>query len=165
MRLLIEPPTYVIVAPMASSANGGIGYCKYRDNPKPWRSWCPHGCTNKVTVCHKWSKGTCSRQGDRRCYYGVHCEPHGAFGAASGCSPPKKQRTNADAADNLGRTTEHVLDLIKTDPVLSGGDRDAKQDYLRRILRALHPDKVNGTTLEPLFNNITKAIVDLKEGI
>ena len=58
-----------------------------------------------------------------------------------------------------------MIDLIKTDPVLAGSSQDAKDTYLKRMLRVLHPDKVNGTPLESLFDSITKEIVKMKESV
>ena len=54
-----------------------------------------------------------------------------------------------------------MIDLIKTDP----RHKDVKGMYLKRMLRALHPDKVNGTPLESLFDSITKEIVKMRESV
>ena len=145
-------------------------FCKYREFPRPGRKWCPYGCTKDVTVCHKWAKQDCYYQEYARCSKGVHYEPPGAFGSAS-AEGPKKQRRDAEGpkrqrrdADSMENTAQQVLDLIKKDPVLSGNEHE-KQAHLKRLLRTLHPDKVHGTTLEPLFDTITKAIVKMKEDV
>ena len=147
-----------------------MSFCKYRDAPKYGRKWCKYGCkygcTTVVTVCHKWAKKRCKYQGWSRCHFGVHAEPPGAFGGfkqdeAEDEGPArKKQRTNKES-----ETVQHMIDLIKTDPVLAGSSQDAKDMYLKRMLRALHPDKVNGTPLESLFDSITKEIVKMRESV
>ena len=143
-----------------------MSFCKYRDAPKYGRNWCKYGCTTDVTVCHKWAKDGCRYQGSSRCQFGVHAEPPGAFGGLKQDEPEdegparKKQRTNKES-----ETVQHMIDLIKRDPVLAGSSKDAKDTYLKRMLRVLHPDKVNGTPLESLFDSITKEIVKMKESV
>ena len=92
----------------------------------------------------------------------MHAEPPGAFGGLKQDEPEdegparKKQRTNKES-----ETVQHMIDLIKTDP----RHKDVKGMYLKRMLRALHPDKVNGTPLESLFDSITKEIVKMKGSV
>ena len=141
-------------------------YCKYRDAPKYGRKWCKFGCNTDVTVCHNWAKGRCKYQERSCCGYGVHAEPPGAFDGVKQDEPEdegperKKQRTNKES-----ETVQHMIDLIKTDPVLAGSSRGEKDKYLKRMLQVLHPDKVNGTPLESLFDSITKEIVKMKESV
>ena len=49
--------------------------------------------------------------------------------------------------------------------MLAGSSGGEKDKYLKRMLQALHPDKVNGTSLESLFDSITKEIVKMKESV
>ena len=96
----------------------------------------------------------------------MHAEPPGAFGGLKQDEPEdegparKKQRTNKES-----ETVQHMIDLIKTDPVLGGSSRGEKDKYLKRMLQALHPDKVHGTPLESLYDSITKEIVKMKESV
>ena len=141
-------------------------FCKYRDAPKYGRNMCPYGCTTDVTVCHQWAKGCCKYNERSRCFNGEHGEPPGAFDGVKQDEPEdegperKKQRTNKES-----ETVQHMIDLIKTDPVLAGSSRGEKDKYLKGMLRVLHPDKVHGTPLESLFNSITKEIVKMKESV
>ena len=135
------------------------GFCKYRDDPRQWRFECPYGCTSKVTVCHKWAnpKKKCKYARYAFCAFGVHHKPSGAFAQPSEEPTPKRQRTQEESV------AEHVIALINKDPILVGSDKAGKNSYLRRMLNAMHPDKVNGTPLESTFQAITQEILMIKE--
>ena len=133
------------------------GFCKYRDKPRPRRFERPHGCTSEVTVCHKWSKKKCKYARYAYCGFGVHHKPSGAFAQPSEEPTPKRQRTQEESV------AEHVIALINKDPILVGSDKAGKKSYLRRMLKAMHPDKVNGTPLESTFQAITQEVIRIKE--
>ena len=57
------------------------------------------------------------------------------------------------------------MELIKTDTAWTQGSLQEKGVYTNKLLRSLHPDKVNGTVLEPVFNDVTKAIVNMRDSL
>ena len=134
-------------------------YCKYRDKR---HGLYPHGCSKDVTVCHKWERGDCRHP--KNCWWGVHERP--------GATPEPKARPRAtqkpkvrlhpggaknvaiDAAD-VEAPTKAMLKLLMKE----------KRDNAtcKRLLRALHPDKVQGTKFQCVFEELTKKINAFRE--
>ena len=144
-----------------------MSFCKYRDARA---TYCPHGCTQDVVVCHKWSRGDCRYQRATHCRFGIHGEPKKrqhpeARGTADAPSAPKKPRISTDdieksphpeASGTADDPTEVAYQAMKQ--LLMKETRPATT--LRRLLLAMHPDKVKDTQFEPLFTKITQTIIE-----
>ena len=59
------------------------------------------------------------------------------------------------AADPTEVAYQAMKELLKKEP-------HADTNF-RRLLLAMHPDRVKDTQFEPLFNKVTQTIVDLRE--
>ena len=142
------------------------GFCKYRDHPRRGRVCCPYGCTNDVTVCHKWAKHECRYNSYPYCRFGVHSEP-AQSGQSEDQQEPTPKRQKPSPQSEHDQVVELIAKMIQNDPLLSSPQSTYENqiNYLKRMLRTLHPDKAKETSLEPVFTDITKIILDLKASI
>ena len=62
---------------------------------------------------------------------------------------------------------EIMTQRIKNDVTFTSQQSGHKErkDYIMRMLRALHPDKVKDTCLESVFTEVTKKILAMKDDI
>ena len=136
-------------------------YCKYRDKR---HTLCCHGCTAHITVCHKWSRGECKRS--ENCWWGLHERPTVPPEAKAKARPrakqqpkvrlrPAEKKAGATDAEDVEAATKAMLKLLMKE----------KRDNAtcKRLLLALHPDKVQGTNFQCVFEELTKKINAFRE--
>ena len=140
---------------------GKWNYCRHRDET---HTQCPHGCTTHITVCHKWDRGKCKHSAN--CWYGVHERPPtGPEAKARPRATPKinirlrpaRHKEGATDAEDIAAATKAMMKLLM---------KEKRDDATcKRLLLALHPDKVQGTNFACVFDELTKKINAFREAL
>ena len=102
-------------------------------------------------MCHKWDRGECRYHKD--CWFGVHRCP---VVLKEADAAPRPKCSDEDHED-VEAATKAMLKLLMKEK------RDAAT--CKRLLVALHPDKVQDTKFERVFDDITKNINEFRHNL
>ena len=100
-------------------------------------------------MCHKWDRGECRYHKD--CWFGVHRCPVVLKEADAAPRPKCSDEDHEDAE----AATKAMMKLLMKEK------RD--QASCKRLLLALHPDKVQGTHFQLVFEELAKKINAFRE--